>query len=150
MSFPDIVTNGKYYNPANSRYAPDSVVICDRCKKRDLLACIGYLDQDLCLPCADQVIVIMERNRIQPPITQMDSNRFEILTRMRSGRYDDQNTMTYMMSNRFRESINYDKITGVTEDMANISIEPFDGQRINSNDPIVLIGKRNSGASRLK
>jgi hypothetical protein len=138
MSFVDIVTNGKYYNPANCRYAPNSVVVCDRCKTRDLIACIGYLDQDLCLPCADQVIVIVERtkNKIQP-ITQMNSTRYDpIITKMNSTRYDPlitrmgsnrfappvtlmrssrfDSNITYMMSDRFREPVDYYKVTGLT------------------------------------
>ena len=168
MSFADIVINGKYYKPANSRYAPNSSVICDRCKKSDLIACIGYMDQDLCLPCADQVSVIMERNKIKP-ITQMDSSRFgSTLSRMGSDRFDrnitymlsdrfnNQNTMTLMASNRFRDPIDYNQITGLTDgltdgltnEISNISIDPFafDSTKIPVDQNCINV--RSTGASR--
>ena len=41
---------GKFYNPATNHYnKPNISVHCDRCKKNNLLTCIGYNDCDLCL-----------------------------------------------------------------------------------------------------
>jgi hypothetical protein len=124
MSFADIVKYGRYYYPANQRYAPTSVVICDRCKRRDIPVCIGYQDQDLCLPCAEQVSVIMKR-REAIPIPEPGGSPFDrITTRMESGRFRGDtmtymasdrfrgDTMTLMATDRFREPIDYDNVIG--------------------------------------
>ena len=54
-SYSRIAENGTYYFPAWKHYNRVANVICDRCYKNDLKACIGYGEQDLCLQCADQI-----------------------------------------------------------------------------------------------
>jgi hypothetical protein len=96
MSFTDIAKYGKYYNPANLHYNNGTAVMCDRCKENKLVACIGYLDQDLCLPCADQIsktsqlpprlpeecLTLMRANRFNPerpePLVKMRTDRFNL------------------------------------------------------------------------
>lgn len=73
-TFKDIVITGNFHYPANTRYSPDSVVICDRCQKRNLLACIGSGDKDLCLPCAD--LVIHGKDQIIPNIYRSDKPNY--------------------------------------------------------------------------
>jgi|AntRauTorckE6833_2_1112554.scaffolds.fasta_scaffold178028_2 hypothetical protein len=51
----DIYKLGTYYNPSQNHYGKDVEVSCDRCLKRDLVACIGWGDHDLCLTCASFV-----------------------------------------------------------------------------------------------
>ena len=56
MSYQRIVEYGTYYFPAWKHYGDSSSdVVCDKCLRHNLSACIGYGDQDLCLRCADQV-----------------------------------------------------------------------------------------------
>lgn len=57
----DILTRGRLSFPADARYRranalPQTVVVsCDRCRKQDLMACIGYDNMDLCGTCLDEV-----------------------------------------------------------------------------------------------
>jgi len=66
MDLERVAKEGKYYYPASNHYQPNSVVICDRCYSRGLIACIGLdiepdeshseLKQlDLCLECANEL-----------------------------------------------------------------------------------------------
>jgi hypothetical protein len=50
-----IVKNGTFYFPANKRYTPTSIVICDRCRTYNISACLNYGDRDLCLCCVQDV-----------------------------------------------------------------------------------------------
>lgn len=51
-----ILERGRFFYPAGLHYGnPDTVVICDRCRKSGIKTCIGYESQDLCLPCVEQV-----------------------------------------------------------------------------------------------
>ena len=50
-----IVEHGTYYFPAWKHYHHGANVICDKCHREHLSACIGYNNQDLCLSCADQM-----------------------------------------------------------------------------------------------
>src|ERR1700740_1607006 len=49
---------GHFFYPAVDHYANSSSVSCDRCKKDNLISCIGYKDRDLCLQCCADI----ERN----------------------------------------------------------------------------------------
>lgn len=123
MSFVDIVKQGKYYFPANQRYGVGKYVVCDRCKRHDIPSCIGYGDMDLCLPCAEQVAVIIKKKESAPdpyelsPFggirTRMATSRFEQpTTLMATSRFRDLSTMTYMASDRFRAPIDYSNVIG--------------------------------------
>jgi hypothetical protein len=55
-SFNKIVDYGTYYFPAWRHYGnTPKNVICDKCLKSNLVSCIGYGQQDLCLQCADRI-----------------------------------------------------------------------------------------------
>ena len=54
-SYSIIAENGTYFFPAWKHYGRTANVVCDRCYKSNLSACIGYGEQDLCLTCADQM-----------------------------------------------------------------------------------------------
>jgi hypothetical protein len=65
LSYDEIVIRGKYYYPATSHYyGKDTlltrVVECDRCHKKNIPACIGLDDADLCLECAAIIIKLVE------------------------------------------------------------------------------------------
>lgn len=53
--FQSIVANGIYYYPAWKHYGRVVTVICDRCQKHGLTACIGLNSQDLCITCVDEL-----------------------------------------------------------------------------------------------
>jgi hypothetical protein len=54
----EIIENGTYYYPAKKHYNQN--VVCDRCFKKDLDACIGYKKYDLCLNCVNDLIQIQK------------------------------------------------------------------------------------------
>ena len=56
MDLQKVVTNGKYYYPANLHYGKDVCVVCDRCGHKNLIACIGYEEHDLCLSCVESMV----------------------------------------------------------------------------------------------
>jgi hypothetical protein len=60
LQFEKVIRFGRYHYPANLRYPVGSIVICDRCDQRDLRACLGYQNIDLCLPCAGIVVDTMQ------------------------------------------------------------------------------------------
>lgn len=62
-----IVRKGKYYYPAYLHYGKYTIVSCDRCGQKNLLACIGYEEHDLCLGCVETMV-----NKIpQKPLPEM-------------------------------------------------------------------------------
>ena len=119
MSFTDVAKHGQYYNPAHKHYQHLTRVgvVCDRCKKKNLDACIGYQDLDLCLSCAERVNEIIKKNEstpthdIHPYIrTRMVTDRFTpsqkvIMTKMRTSRFDknenSDDELSEMMTDRF-------------------------------------------------
>lgn len=51
-----ILERGTFYFPAGAHYGnPDAKIICDRCKRSGIPACIGFERNDICLPCAELV-----------------------------------------------------------------------------------------------
>lgn len=56
QNYNKIIVNGVFYYPAWKHYGKPANVICDRCLKQELKACIGYVDQDLCLECVNSLI----------------------------------------------------------------------------------------------
>lgn len=56
MKYLKILEYGKFYFPAWKHYGDSRAdVVCDKCLKPNLSACIGYNDQDLCLSCVDEI-----------------------------------------------------------------------------------------------
>lgn len=51
LSFVDVIDHGTYFYPAWKHYGRKVDVICDRCAEKNLTACIGFGERDLCLPC---------------------------------------------------------------------------------------------------
>ena|SRR5579872_6181535 len=100
----DILKYGKYYFPATSHYSYSCSVICDRCNKTNLPACIGCTlgdkTYDLCMNCVDG---LTKDNKV-PIIDDLPSG---VVTLMMADRFDVQNQrdggmVTKMMSNRFK------------------------------------------------
>ena len=52
----DIICNGDIFCPAWKHYGKVIDVGCDNCESLNLQASIGYLDKDLCLYCANNLI----------------------------------------------------------------------------------------------
>ena len=50
-----ILREGTFYYPAWRHYGKRVSVVCDRCHKRDINACIGLGDMDLCGMCMDEI-----------------------------------------------------------------------------------------------
>lgn len=52
-----VYQNGTFFNPASSHYVStgSSNVVCDRCRKSELVSCIGYGELDICLSCASDI-----------------------------------------------------------------------------------------------
>lgn len=57
MNFLNIIKKGTYYYPALKHYdLDDGNIICDRCNRNNIPACIGYNDKDLCMECVNDII----------------------------------------------------------------------------------------------
>ena len=52
----DIICNGNIFCPSWKHYGKIINVVCDNCLNQNLQSSIGYLDMDLCLYCADEVV----------------------------------------------------------------------------------------------
>jgi hypothetical protein len=64
--FIEIVIHGKFFFPAWKHYNnPTTDVRCDRCFKTNLVSCIGHMDRDLCLNCAD-IVCNKNKHTVQP------------------------------------------------------------------------------------
>jgi hypothetical protein len=81
-----ICQKGSYYIPAWKHYnTKDSNVQCDRCKRTNLVACIGWQKYDICLTCADKVaeqIYFVEEPLVPEPawddkVTFMDTSMYD-------------------------------------------------------------------------
>lgn len=113
----DIYKLGKYYNPASTHYGEGKSVICDRCAKRNLNACIGYLDYDLCLSCADVVDRKVNKSILQ------EQFRTPMQQGLRGATIADRGqVMSYMQQDQFssrplRGSTMYDDYTQIQSDM---------------------------------
>ena len=81
---------GTYYNPAWKHYGVMTNVVCDRCHKDNLKACIGWQTFDLCLGCVQEVTDVV------------NNPRFSVLERA-DGAYGGvtQVMTTNMMQNQF-------------------------------------------------
>ena len=54
-SYYTILENGKFYYPAWTHYNTFITVICYKCEKSELKACIGYNKYVLCIKCVDEL-----------------------------------------------------------------------------------------------
>lgn len=55
MSYQAILNYGMFYYPAYKHYNREVNVVCDRCQTQQLNACIGHMQQDLCMSCVDEL-----------------------------------------------------------------------------------------------
>ena len=101
-----ILERGTFYFPAGAHYGnPDAKVICDRCKRSGIPACIGFERNDLCLPCAEVVALrtpvrdLSDRLSILRPIRDPTPHR-EYVTLMLQDMYGA--PQTRMMHDMFR------------------------------------------------
>lgn len=60
-----LFTNGSYYYPAGKHYNNvKAIVICDICKKENIIACIGYDKYDACLECVNKHLNIKNEYKL--------------------------------------------------------------------------------------
>jgi hypothetical protein len=50
-----VLEQGTYYYPAWKHYEKITTVVCDRCEKSNLRACVGLGSQDLCMMCIEEL-----------------------------------------------------------------------------------------------
>jgi hypothetical protein len=55
LSYHTILENGKFYYPAWSHYNKVVIVVCYKCGKSELKACIGFDNYDLCITCVEEL-----------------------------------------------------------------------------------------------
>lgn len=55
MSYQAILHYGIFYFPAFKHYNREVNVVCDRCQTQQLTACVGHMQQDLCISCVDEL-----------------------------------------------------------------------------------------------
>lgn len=58
MQYQTILDNGIFYYPAWKHYGTVINVVCDRCRIEHLSACVGYLQQDLCMQCVHNLTCV--------------------------------------------------------------------------------------------
>lgn len=93
--YKEIITNGQFYYPASKHYARPCDVVCDRCQRHNLKACIGYGSMDLCLACAND-IANFPFDQSPPPC--LFPVRDEHVTNMEQGQF-----LTFMLQDQFRD-----------------------------------------------
>lgn len=95
----NILKNGTYYFPATKHYNNNSTsVICDRCRKSNLNACIGLDSYDMCLSC------IQDISSLYSPTTRIPPSVFHgpIMTMMLQKQFNPRDDVkTYMMQEQF-------------------------------------------------
>lgn len=84
IDFKTVYEKGSYYCPANSRYNNTGMVICDRCSRQKLKACLGYEGADMCMQC----VAALDNLYAEPQIvlSDTDSDDESILTKMKERR----------------------------------------------------------------
>jgi hypothetical protein len=50
-----VLNKGKFYYPASTHYNNECTVVCDMCNKKNISACIGHGESDICLLCAQKL-----------------------------------------------------------------------------------------------
>ena len=99
----DIYKLGTYYNPASTHYGEGKSVICDRCAKCNLTACIGYLNYDLCLSCADVVDRKANKSLQSTPMTGRVTDASLGIT-PRPISFDPLQVKSFMLQEQFRRT----------------------------------------------
>ncbi|AYV76023.1 MAG: hypothetical protein Terrestrivirus4_71 [Terrestrivirus sp.] len=66
MDLLTVVKKGMYFCPAYKHYGQKTNVVCDRCNKQNLKACIGYDNKDLCLKCVDNLLELEQLIPLDP------------------------------------------------------------------------------------
>lgn len=84
MNLMEIAKKGMYFYPAYKHYGIITNVMCDRCNKTNLKACIGYDSRDLCLKCADTLISMSSQS-----VNTISTNREYPLTLMAQTAFED-------------------------------------------------------------
>ena len=56
-----VLNNGMFSYPAWKRYGGNVTVICDKCRRYNIPACIGFENIDLCLLCANELSIMMSQ-----------------------------------------------------------------------------------------
>lgn len=102
MNLMEIAKKGMYFCPAYKHYGQMTNVVCDRCNKTNLKACIGYNDKDLCLKCADSLtnMLINDSDNYKQVSIVRD---FPVLTKMEQHKFVPLHT-TMMMQNMMTKS----------------------------------------------
>jgi hypothetical protein len=60
-----ILERGMFYFPAGSHYGnPAAVVTCDRCRRTNISASVGFERYDYCLSCVEAVIAILPASSV--------------------------------------------------------------------------------------
>ena len=116
--FKNIVKKGVYYYPAWKHFGliPTNVA-CDRCNKNNLIACIGYQDNDLCLDCVENVTKLLHKNNLPVQKTQ---TKFKIYKEPPNWNGIDKNfkNRTFMVQDMFNNN-NLEERTYMVQDMFN-------------------------------
>lgn len=100
-NYKEIVVNGQFYHPAWKHYARKCDVVCDRCQRHNLKACIGYGDMDLCLKCTDSITSFPAGFGTEPSIPSGPSGPV-MVTNMEQKQFQPPNVpLTYMLQNQF-------------------------------------------------
>lgn len=109
---------GTYYNPATKHYNNNANVVCDRCFRNNLDACIGWQTYDLCLQCVNTVnndplskptkpsepkYVVTTTNMMQGQFRPKKPEREDLVRMMqRQFKNDEDSYKTYMMQSQFK------------------------------------------------
>ncbi len=119
-----ILARGVFYYPAGLHYGnPAAAVTCDRCRRTDIVASVGFERYDYCLPCVEavacaqpagswrsnidvsrqDVIVQQPRDRFESPhLTLMTQGIFT--TAMVQGMFSSRPPATRMMDSMYRQN----------------------------------------------
>ena len=90
---------GKYYYPASNHYGTkETSVVCDRCHREDLKACIGYQNHDLCLNCSAKIIELGDTKIF--PIEPINPKRIYPIR-------SDVGSVTFMVTSMFQPDIGF-------------------------------------------
>ena len=105
-----IIENGKIYMPATSHYAhlyqKQIVVSCDYCSKSNLKICIGLVQQDLCLDCAQRIADVFNSNKYIKHTESLGGIRPWPLSRMiQDSVVSRQTPSPYIVTNMMQDSV---------------------------------------------
>ena len=90
LGYYQVIDSGTYYYPAWKHYGRPTTILCDRCNRQDLKACIGWSQYDLCLICVDELTRTQCVNRRCNVATSINNNRIAA----ERGTYSDMNLLS--------------------------------------------------------